>query len=138
MNYRSFSGSTYVQLPVELKIKKKKRLTNILCVLVLKKYIQKELHGKRKNLLMILIMMGLGFLCKKNILARSDGKQHLQQQTGSNLRLRSKIWKHNGFVAYNWWKQVTLLCTSKISTDLCFTKQKIRTNIVLQKLFTVL
>ena len=43
-------------------------------ILILLKYIQEELNEKIKNLLMILIMMELGFLCKKKLLARLKQK----------------------------------------------------------------
>ena len=42
----------------------------MLGILILQKYIQKELHENIKNLLIILIMMELNFLCEKKILAR--------------------------------------------------------------------
>ena len=79
--YRPLSGSSYVKLPAELR-SSKKGLINIknndqkyfygvmLGILILYKNIQKELHGRIKNLLIILIMMELNFLCKKKILAR--------------------------------------------------------------------
>ena len=64
---------------------------------------------------MILIMIELNFLCEKKVLVR------LKQKTTfaltcfvtklidfSILSLRSKIWKIDGFVACNEWKQVTL------------------------------
>ena len=80
-----------------------------------------------EKLLMILIMMGLGFLCTRRILAT------LKQKTAfalmrfvtkiSYLHFRSRILKLNGFVTRNWWKQVTL-CVYLRLTDLCFTKQK--------------
>ena len=46
----------------------------MLGILMLQKYVQKELHEKIKNLLMILIMMGLGFFCEKKISARLKQK----------------------------------------------------------------
>ena len=46
----------------------------MLGILILYKYIQKELKEKRKILLMILIMKELRFLCEKKILARLKQK----------------------------------------------------------------
>ena len=45
-----------------------------LSILILYKYIQKELRKMIKSLLMTLIMMGLGFLFEKKILARLKQK----------------------------------------------------------------
>ena len=42
----------------------------MLVILILWKYIQKELHAKTKSLLIILIMMELNFLCEKKIFVR--------------------------------------------------------------------
>ena len=74
-----------MKLPVELR-NSKSGLINIknndqkcfsschVRILILLKYIQEELNEKIKNLLMILIMMELGFLCKKKLLARLKQK----------------------------------------------------------------
>ena len=79
--YRPLSGSSYVKLPAELR-SSKKGLINIKnndqkCFLWCHvrhinpvKIHPEELHGKIKNLLMILIMIELNFLCEKKILAR--------------------------------------------------------------------
>ena len=74
-------------------------------------------------------MMGLGFLLQKNILAR------LKQRTIFLLMcfvtkigwffqstFTSKFWKLNG-----WMKRSHIMHISKILTDLCFTKQRIKT-----------
>ena len=79
--YRPLSGSSCVQLPVRLRSPKKGLIDinnndeNVfygvmLGILILEKYIQEELHKTIKNLLVILILMGLSFLCEKKILAR--------------------------------------------------------------------
>ena len=96
--YRPLSGSSYINLPVELKSPRKGLSTSktknknvfygvMLGILILQKNIQKELqkkiknllsilliqkklHKKIKSLLVILIMMELSFPCKKKILAR--------------------------------------------------------------------
>ena len=71
------SGSSHIKLPTELRSTKRGKSTSnitikniflgvMLSILILWKYIQKELHKKIKNLLMILIMMKLNFLCKKH------------------------------------------------------------------------
>ena len=76
-----FTGSFYVKLPAELR-SAKKGLSHIKnedqkCFLWCYvrhinsvKYIQRELRKKMKDLLIILIMMELNFLCKKKILIR--------------------------------------------------------------------
>ena len=46
----------------------------MLGILILKKYIQKESKRMTKSLLIIFIMMELGFLCEKKILARLKQK----------------------------------------------------------------
>ena len=77
--YTPLAASSYVELPVELKIPRKE-LTNIknkdekcfswchLGILIFQKNIQKELKKLTKKLLKNLIMMELSFLCKKKIL----------------------------------------------------------------------
>ena len=50
---------------------------------------------------------------------------------GSNLCFRSKIWRLDRFVALI---DDDIMCTSKILTDLCFTKQKIKTKNTFAKL----
>ena len=64
---------------------------------------------------MILIMMGLGFLCKRNILERLKQKiifalMCLVTKTSwfFQFTFQIKNFKLNGFVAYNCLKQVTL------------------------------
>ena len=77
--YISISTYRPLNLPAKLR-SSKKGLINIknnyqkcfysvlLGILMLLKYIQKELHRKIKNLQMILIIIGLGLLCEKKIL----------------------------------------------------------------------
>ena len=79
--YRPLSGSSYMDLPVELR-SPRKGLINIknkdqkcfygvmLGILILQKNIQKELKKLTKKLLKNLIMMELSFPCKKKILTR--------------------------------------------------------------------
>ena len=79
--YRPLSGSSYINLPVELKSPRKGLSTSktknknifygvMLGILILQKNIQKELKKLTKKLLKNLIMMELSFPCKKKILAR--------------------------------------------------------------------
>ena len=80
--YRSLSGSSYMNLPVQLRISKKKGLINIkskdqnvfygvmLGMLILQKNIQKEFENPTKKLLKNLIIVKLNLLIKKKILAR--------------------------------------------------------------------
>ena len=79
--YRQLSGSSYMDLPVELR-SLRKRLINIknkdekcfygvmLDILILQKNIQKEFKKLTKILLKNLIMVELSFSCKKKILAK--------------------------------------------------------------------
>ena len=80
--YRSLSGSSYVKLPAELRSPKKGLINiknnNLKCFLWCHirhinpvKYIQKELHGKIKNLLIVLIIIGLGFLIEEKIFSKT-------------------------------------------------------------------
>ena len=81
LTYRSLSGSSYMDVPVELR-SPRKGLINIknkdqkcfygvmLDILILQKNIQKELKKLTKKLLKNLIMMELSFPCKKKILTR--------------------------------------------------------------------
>ena len=63
---------------------------------------------------MILIMMKLNFMYQKKILVNLKQKTTfasiflIMKINLYNLDFRSKIWKFNGFFAYNRWKQVTL------------------------------
>ena len=77
--YRPLSGSSYMNLPIELRnprkgiINIKKKIKNILYgvmlgILFLQKNIQKELEKLITKLLKNLIMIQLSFLCKKRIL----------------------------------------------------------------------
>ena len=81
LTYRPLSGSSYMDLPVELR-DPRKGLINIknkdkkcfysvmLDILILQKNIQKELKKLTQKLLKNLIMMRLSFLYKKKILTR--------------------------------------------------------------------
>ena len=85
--YRPLTGSSYIDLPVELRIPRK-GLINIknrdqkcflwchLGILILQKNIQKELKKLTEKLLKNLIMMELGFPCKKKILTRFLHKKY--------------------------------------------------------------
>ena len=79
--YRSLSGSSYMDLPVELKsprkglinIKNKDKKCFLWChldILIFQINIQKEFKKLTKKLLKNLIMMELSFLYKKKILTR--------------------------------------------------------------------
>ena len=80
--YQPLSGSSYMNLPVELRSPtkgliniKKQKIKNVfygvlLGILILQKKIQKELKKPTKKLLKILIMIKLSFLFKKIFLAR--------------------------------------------------------------------
>ena len=78
--YRSLSGSSYMDLLIELRspikglisIKNKDHVFYgvILDILILQKNIQKELKKLTKKLLKNLIMMELSFQCKKKILTK--------------------------------------------------------------------
>ena len=81
LTYRPLSGSSYIDLPVELrspskgliniKNKNKKCFYGVMLgILILHNNIQKELKKLTKKLLKNLIMMELSFLGKKKILAR--------------------------------------------------------------------
>ena len=79
--YRPLSGSSYVKLPAELRspitglinIKNNAQKCFIWCYvrdINPVKIHPERIHKTIKSLLVILFMMGLGFLCEKNILAR--------------------------------------------------------------------
>ena len=81
--YRPLSGSSYIDLPVELKnprkvlINIKTKIKNVfygvmLDILILQKNIQKEFKKLTKKLLKNLTMMKLSFPCKKKILAKLE------------------------------------------------------------------
>ena len=46
-------------------------------MLILYKYIRKELHGKIKRLLMVVVMIGLDFLCKKKKISKIKKKNNI-------------------------------------------------------------
>ena len=84
--YRPLSGSSYIKLPVELRSPKKELINNknnnqkcfLWCHVrhINPVRIQpEELHGKIKNLLIVLIMIELNFLCEKEVLASSKKKK---------------------------------------------------------------
>ena len=79
--YRPLSGSSYMDLPVELKSPRKGLISiknkdqkcfygAMLEILILQKINQKEFKKLTKKMLKNLIVMELSFQCKKNILAR--------------------------------------------------------------------
>ena len=79
--YRPLVGSSYIDVPIELKhprkglINIKKKIRNVfygvmLDILILLKIIQEKFKKLIKDFLVVLIMMELSFLCKKKILAR--------------------------------------------------------------------
>ena len=83
--YRPLAGSSYINLPIELKsprkglINIKKKIKDVfygvtLDILILQKNIQKEFKKMTKKLLKNLIMIELSFHCKKNILTRLKWK----------------------------------------------------------------
>ena len=107
----------------------------MLGMLILQKYIQKELHGKIKTLLMILIVIELSFfLCEKKILARLKKRTIFAltcfvmeiswffQSTFQIKNLKTR-W------IYYWYLTAIypIMCTSNILTDLCFRKRRIKT-----------
>ena len=85
--FRQLIGSCYIKLPAELKSPEKgliiiksndqKCFLVILGILIQQKYIQKELRKKIKNLLTILIMMELNFLCQKKKNVRIETKNNI-------------------------------------------------------------
>ena len=88
LTYRPLSGSSYVKLPTELK-SPKKGLINIKnndqkCFLWCQvrhinpvKIYPESITQNDKNSSMILILMGLSFLCEEKIFARFKKKQYL-------------------------------------------------------------
>ena len=78
--YRLLSGSSYLKLPVELKSLKKEPINiknNDQKCFLWCHVRQKELHEMIKNLLLVLIMMELNFLCKKKVLTRLRKKNNI-------------------------------------------------------------
>ena len=100
------------------------------------KCIQEELHRMKKSLLMILIMMGLSFLCEKKI---------LEIETKNNICINVFCYKNKmifpiyvsdqEFENSILMKTSQIMRTSKILTDLCFTKQKMKTKIIFARDF---
>ena len=87
--YRPLSVNSYMDLPVELRnprkglinIKNKDQKCFLWCHVrqVNAVQVHPELHRMTKSLLIILIMMGLNFLCEKKILARLKKEQYLHK-----------------------------------------------------------
>ena len=108
----------------------------MLGILNSQKCIQKELHRMKKSLLMILIMMGLSFLCEKKI---------LEIETKNNICINVFCYKNKlifpiyvsdqEFENSILMKTSQIMRTSKILTDLCFTKQKMKTKIIFARDF---
>ena len=103
----------------------------MLDILILHKNIQEEFKKLIKDLLVILIMMELSFLCKKKILARLRYKAifvltYLVIKLSWSFRFLflSKSLKIP-WIYYFYLKTINhIMCTSKILTHLCFIKQK--------------
>ena len=155
--YRLLSGSSYVKLPVDsrsprkglINIKNKDRKCFLWCHV---RYIGPvKIHPERikkedKNFLIILIMMKLNFLCKKKILARLKRKiifavTCLVTKMGWFFQFLLQI--KNLKTLYICCMQLMAInhtmCTSKILTDLWFTKQKIKTkNTIVRVAYSVL
>ena len=81
----------------------------MLGILIPLKYIQKELHGKIKILLMILIMIGLNFLCEKKYFKKTEKKNNIyinafcyEISWFCQFTFYIKNLKIDGFVAFNW------------------------------------
>ena len=119
---------------------------SILGILIWKKYIQKELHQKTDNLLIILIMMELNFLFKKWILARLKKRtifalmcfvrktNWLFQFTFQIKNLKTQ-WIDE---TCNWRKQVTLRVNQRFWQIYVSQNKEQKWKILLQKLFSVL
>ena len=131
-------------MPIELRSPRKK-LINIknndqnvfygvmLDILILQKSMQEELKKLIKDLLVILTMMELSFLCKKKILARLTYKK-IFILTCLVMKI---IWSFRflflsknlkiPWIYYFYLKTINhIMCTLKILTHLCFIKRKIK------------
>ena len=114
----------------------------ILGISILQKYIpvksckntSRKNYTLTKSLLMIFIMIKLGFLCEKKILARLKQKiiasmcfviktSRFFQSTFQIKNVKTRWIYYLSLMVIN-----CILCISKILTDLCFTKRKIKTN----------
>ena len=107
------------------------------------KYIQNELFNKIKNLLMSMIMMELNFLCKKKILARLKQKATIyvfcyEGKLVFPIYISDQKFENSmDLLLIMMTSHIT--CTSKILTNLCFTKQRIKTkNIFSRVVYSVL
>ena len=127
-----------MKLPAELKIPASKiTIKNVfygvmLGILILQKNIQKKLETKTKNLLMI--MMKLNFLYEKMILLRLEKRTTFAlmyfvtkmgwffQNTFQIKNLKTQYIYYSELMVIN-----RIICTLKTLTDLCFTKQRIKT-----------
>ena len=124
-NYRPLSGSSYKKLPTELG-SPKKRLINI------KNKVQKwslwyhvrhinpvKIHPERitqnnKGFANYLDYDGVEFPVREKDFSKIETKNNYENRLGFfNQHFRSRIWKLDGFVAGNWWKQVTLCVYQK-------------------------
>ena len=144
--YRPLSGSFIHELTCWIKKSKKRtnpsktKIKNVfyvvmLDILILQKNIRKELKKLPKKLLKSLIMMELNFPCIKKILARLRWK--------TIYALTYWVTKMSWFFQFMFqithlkvqWiccfslMMINHICTSKIMTDLCFEKHKIKTKI---------
>ena len=97
--------------------------------------IQKKLQRKIKRLLVILIMTELNFPCKKKILERLSWKAIyaltclvMNMSWFFQFMFQLKNLKTQWICCFKLMMMINhIMCTSKILTDLCFTKQKIKT-----------
>ena len=105
----------------------------MLDMLILHKNIQEELKKLIEDLLVILIMMGLSFLCKKKILARLRYKiifvlTGLVRKMSWSFRFLFLSKKLKILWIYYFYLRTIndIMCTSKILTHLYFIKRKIK------------
>ena len=105
----------------------------MLDILILHKNIKEELKKLIEELLVILIMRELSFLCKKKILARLKYEiifvlTYLVMRMSWFIRFLflNKNLKTQWIYYYYMKKINRIMCTSKILTHLCFIKQKIK------------
>ena len=105
-------------------------IKNLLSILL----IQKKLHKKIKSSLVILIMMRLSFLSKKKILARMKKRTMfvfmclvMKLSWFFQFTFQIKNLKTQ-WICYFWLMMINrIVCILKILTDLCLSKQKIKT-----------
>ena len=103
-----------------------KLIKNLLSILL----IQKKLQKKIKSLLVILIMMELSYPCKKKVLTRLKWKiiyaltcLVIKASSFFQFMFQIKNLKTRWICCFQMMMINHIMCTLKISTDLCFTKQ---------------